>query len=67
MGKGEILTEIIIPETSFDGSSVYVKFANRESIDFPIVGAAFWMNRDKQEYRSGLYGRGSKACAGQTR
>jgi 4-hydroxybenzoyl-CoA reductase subunit beta len=52
LGKGEILTEIIIPETSFDGSSVYVKFANRESIDFPIVGAAFWMNRDKREYRA---------------
>jgi 4-hydroxybenzoyl-CoA reductase subunit beta len=52
LGKGEILTEIIIPETAFAGSSAYVKFANRESIDFPIVGAAFWMNRDKQEYRA---------------
>lgn len=52
LGKGEVLTEIIIPETSFEGSSAYVKLANRESIDFPIVGAAFWMNRDRQEYRA---------------
>jgi len=52
LGKGEILTEIMIPETSFDGASAYVKFANRESIDFPIVGAAFWMNVKKQEYRA---------------
>jgi 4-hydroxybenzoyl-CoA reductase subunit beta len=51
LGKGEILTQIIIPETAFGGSSAYVKFANRESIDFPIVGAAFWMNREKQEYK----------------
>jgi 4-hydroxybenzoyl-CoA reductase subunit beta len=52
LGKGEILTEILIPETSFDGASAYVKLANRESIDFPIVGAAFWMNRERREYRA---------------
>ncbi|MBA4393236.1 MAG: hypothetical protein C0407_06760 [Desulfobacca sp.] len=49
--KGEILSEIIIPEESFKGFSRYVKFANRESIDFPIVGMAYWKSEGKQEYR----------------
>lgn len=49
--SGEILSEIIIPEDSFEGYSRYVKFANRESIDFPIVGLAFWMSGKKKEYR----------------
>jgi 4-hydroxybenzoyl-CoA reductase subunit beta len=42
LGRGEILTEIVIPEGAADGFSTYKKFANRASIDFPIVGAAFW-------------------------
>ena len=49
--RGEILSEVIIPEDSFEGYSKYVKFANRESIDFPIVGLAFWKSGDKKEYR----------------
>ncbi len=42
LAPGEILTEIIIPEQAADGFSTYRKFANRQSIDFPIVGSAFW-------------------------
>ena len=49
--EGEILTEIIIPGESYEGFSSYSKLANRESIDFPIVGTAFWASRDKKEYR----------------
>ena len=49
--KGEILSEIIIPAETADGVSNYTKYANRESIDFPIVGAAFWASREKKEYR----------------
>ena len=49
--KGEILTEIIIPADTADGVSSYTKYANRESIDFPIVGAAFWASTEKKEYR----------------
>jgi 4-hydroxybenzoyl-CoA reductase subunit beta len=47
----EILTEIVIPRQAMDGVSVYTKFANRESIDFPIVGAAFWVAKDKRQSR----------------
>ena len=31
--------------------SNYLKFANRESIDFPIVGLAFKTSPEKKEYR----------------
>ena len=31
--------------------STYFKFANRESIDFPIVGMAFQTSPEKKEYR----------------
>jgi 4-hydroxybenzoyl-CoA reductase subunit beta len=48
---GEILTAIAIPKASAQGISAYVKFANRDSIDFPIVGAAFWADQKKQAYR----------------
>ncbi|HMK65873.1 MAG TPA: FAD binding domain-containing protein, partial [Thermodesulfobacteriota bacterium] len=48
---GEILSEIVVPEDSLKGSSGYVKFSNRESIDFPIVGMAFWQSGDSREYR----------------
>ncbi len=49
--KGEILTEIIIPEEAMNGFSTYMKFSNRESIDFPIVGTAFWASNKGKEYR----------------
>ena len=49
--NGEILTEIIIPAKTADGMSSYTKYANRESIDFPIVGAAFWASTEKKQYR----------------
>jgi 4-hydroxybenzoyl-CoA reductase beta subunit len=49
--NGEILSEIIIPAETADGVSSYTKYANRESIDFPIVGAAFWASKEKKEYR----------------
>jgi 4-hydroxybenzoyl-CoA reductase subunit beta len=49
--RGEILTEIIIPEESSEGFSSYSKLANRESIDFPIVGTAFWASSAEKKYR----------------
>ena len=51
LNSREIVTEIVIPGDSLKGTSVYKKFANRESIDFPIVGAAFWVSEDKAEFR----------------
>lgn len=48
---GEILTQIIIPEDSTRGVSIYKKFANRQSIDFPIVGAAVWRSDTTGESR----------------
>ncbi len=48
---GEILREIIIPQEALDGLSTYVKFANRESIDFPIVGMALWASAEGKEVR----------------
>jgi 4-hydroxybenzoyl-CoA reductase subunit beta len=49
--QGEIVTSIRIPKASAEGISTYVKFANRDSIDFPIVGAAIWAADHKKEYR----------------
>ena len=49
--NGEILTDIIIPSEAAQGVSSYTKYANRESIDFPIVGAAFWASAEKKAYR----------------
>ena len=49
--RGEILTEIIIPGEARDGFSTYIKTANRESIDFSIVGTAFRASMDKKIYR----------------
>ncbi len=49
--NGEILSEIIIPAEAANGESSYTKYANRESIDFPIVGTAFWASTEKKEYR----------------
>jgi len=48
---GEILTEIIVPQASADGISTYIKFANRSSIDFPIVGTALWASEKEKQYR----------------
>ena len=48
---GEILEEVIVAQGSLNSFSTYVKFANRESIDFPIVGMAFQASREKKEYR----------------
>jgi 4-hydroxybenzoyl-CoA reductase subunit beta len=48
---GEILEEVIMAQGSSNGFSTYVKFANRESIDFPIVGLAFQSSREKKEVR----------------
>lgn len=47
----DILTEIIIPKASADGVSTYIKFANRNSIDFPIVGTALWASEKENRYR----------------
>ena len=47
----EILTEIVIPRVSTKGVLIYMKFANRASIDFPIVGTAFWASTDQKKYR----------------
>ena len=48
---GEILTHVIIPEKAATGFSMYMKFANRESIDFPIVGMALWASMERKEVR----------------
>jgi len=47
----EILTEIVIPGASLKGILSYMKFANRDSIDFPIVGTAFWASTEDNQYR----------------
>jgi 4-hydroxybenzoyl-CoA reductase subunit beta len=49
--RGEILSEVIVPMASAGDFSNYVKFANRESIDFPIVGLAFQTSPENKEYR----------------
>jgi 4-hydroxybenzoyl-CoA reductase subunit beta len=48
---GEILTEILILEEFLGQFSRYLKFANRRSIDFPIVGMALWASKEKKDYR----------------
>lgn len=50
-GTAEILSEVIIPKASTEGISSYIKFANRDSIDFPIVGAALWASEKEKQYR----------------
>ena len=47
----EIITEIIISAEAINGVGSYAKFANRESIDFPIVGTAYWASPDNKQYR----------------
>ena len=51
LNSAEIITEIVIPGETAKGVLTYMKFANRESIDFPIVGIAFWASREQNEYR----------------
>jgi 4-hydroxybenzoyl-CoA reductase beta subunit len=51
LNDAELVTEIIIPGASVKGVLNYMKFANRESIDFPIVGTAFWASAKGNEYR----------------
>jgi 4-hydroxybenzoyl-CoA reductase subunit beta len=51
LDQGEILTRITIPEKSIQGSSCYIKFARRGSIDFPVVGVALWALPVDSEYR----------------
>jgi CO/xanthine dehydrogenase FAD-binding subunit len=51
LSAAEIVTEIIIPREAMDGIGSYTKFANRESIDFPIVGTAYWASRENKQYR----------------
>jgi len=53
---GEILTEIVIPQKVSNGFSVYMKFANRESLDFPIVGIALWASVKKKAFRVSFTG-----------
>jgi 4-hydroxybenzoyl-CoA reductase subunit beta len=48
----EILTEIVIPAEAMGGISSYKKFANRDSIDFPILGCAFWASLENKRYRA---------------
>ncbi|MDP2645688.1 MAG: FAD binding domain-containing protein [Desulfobacterales bacterium] len=51
LDRTEVLTEVAIPRESLDVPSSYIKFANRESIDFPIVGCAFLAAGTGKEYR----------------
>jgi len=51
LDAAEIVTEIVIPAEAAKGILTYMKYANRESIDFPIVGIAFWASTEQHEYR----------------
>ena len=51
LDAAEIVTEIVIPAEAAKGALTYMKFANRQSIDFPIVGIAFWASSEQLEYR----------------
>jgi 4-hydroxybenzoyl-CoA reductase subunit beta len=51
LDAAEIVTEIVIPGEAAKGVLTYMKYANRESIDFPIVGIAFWASTEQPEYR----------------
>jgi 4-hydroxybenzoyl-CoA reductase subunit beta len=64
LSDAEILTEIVIPGASFKGVLNYMKFANRDSIDFPIVGTAFWASAEEKEYRVAFTGVDRKPLRG---
>jgi len=51
LDAAEIVTEIVIPGEAAKGVLTYMKYANRESIDFPIVGIAFWASNEQHKYR----------------
>lgn len=51
LAAAEIVTEIAIPAEAAQGNLTYMKYANRDSIDFPIVGLAFWASTQQNEYR----------------
>jgi len=63
---GEMLKEIIIPSESVKGVCCYEKLANRESIDFPILGTAFWAATQNREYRVAFTAVDQKPLRGHT-
>jgi len=48
---GEIVSGITIPGKSMTGRCGYHKLSDRGSIDFPIIGAAFWASGEDRTYR----------------
>jgi 4-hydroxybenzoyl-CoA reductase subunit beta len=40
---GEVVTEVLLPAESASNTAAYEKFANRGSIEFPVVGCAAWL------------------------
>jgi len=66
LAGAEILTEIMIPGESIKGILSYIKFANRDSIDFPIVGAAFWASAVDNQYRVAFTAVDRRPLRGQT-
>lgn len=50
----EIVTSVSIPREAMQGASAYLKYAERGSIDFPIVGVSVWISQIKKEYRIAL-------------
>jgi 4-hydroxybenzoyl-CoA reductase subunit beta len=66
LSGAEILTEIVIPGASVKGILNYMKFANRDSIDFPIVGTAFWASAEEKEYRVAFTAVDRRPLRGQT-
>jgi 4-hydroxybenzoyl-CoA reductase subunit beta len=63
---GEILSEVMIPAASAKGTLGYMKFANRDSIDFPIVGTAFWASLEDKSYRVAFTAVDRKPVRGKT-
>jgi len=61
----EILTEVVIPAEALEGISSYTKFANRDSIDFPILGTAFWASMENKQYRAAFTAVDRKPLRGQ--
>jgi CO/xanthine dehydrogenase FAD-binding subunit len=45
--KGEILKEILIPPPS--GKTIYLKWRLRDSLEFPIVSLALYIEKDQDE------------------
>jgi CO/xanthine dehydrogenase FAD-binding subunit len=56
----------MIPAASAKGTLRYMKFANRESIDFPIVGTAFWASSEDKAYRVAFTAVDRKPLRGKT-